>query len=282
MGDDGFDANRAIKILGHPVRIKIIELLAERGPLSWKELSKELGTSTGALYHHIDMLERLVEQNTSKKYVLTKLGFSVHAYLEAHSSTRDAAALGQLIRQRSVVSVIQGFLVPRSAVYFLTSSPRRSVATLAGVTAIVLLLVALARSQVLLLSFSPSQSLLLSTVSFGVSLMALAGVGYIGAKLIHAKADVLVLLASACLALVPLATFSLILRVLVTNGALGILADRNVITLVFALLQGWSAFIVGAGISVASGLRVEKALPVSLALLYLTIMIMFVQGLKFI
>ncbi|HEV2226163.1 MAG TPA: helix-turn-helix domain-containing protein [Nitrososphaerales archaeon] len=282
MGDEEFDANRAIKVLGHPLRIRIIELLATKGPISWKELSKELGTSTGALYHHIDMLERLVDQDSSKKYVLTKFGFNVHAYLKSHSASRDAAGLSQLIKRRSAASVIQSLLIPRSIVYFLTSSKPRSAAILTGASIIDFLLVGFSRSQVMLLSFSPSQSLLLSFESLGGSLLSLTAISYIGVRLIRVKASVLVLLSSASLALLPLAAFSLFLRVLVSSGSLGPFADRNVLTLVFALLQGWSACIAGAGISVASGLRVEKALLVSLALLYVTVLIMFVLGLRFI
>jgi hypothetical protein len=96
------------------------------------------------------------------------------------------------------------------------------------------------------------------------------------------RPDGLVLLSSTSLAFVPLAAFSLLLHGLATTGTIGILADRNVLTLVFSVFQAWSACIASAGMSVASGLRVEKALPVSLVLLYVTIMIMFVQGLRFI
>jgi hypothetical protein len=105
---------------------------------------------------------------------------------------------------------------------------------------------------------------------------------YGGIRLTGTKADPFVLLSSATLCLLPLAVFSLLLRGLVTVGSLGILGDRNVLTLTFAVFQGWGACIVGAGVSVASGLRVEKALLLSLTLLYVTILIMFVQGLNFI
>jgi hypothetical protein len=282
VSNDEFDADRAIKILNHPVRIKIIELLATKGAMSWKELSKEVGTSTGALYHHIDMLERIVDRDSSKRYVLTSFGLKVYDYMRAHTSTRDTAALGKLVRQRSTVSGLSGFFVPRSLISKLTQSRSAAVASTVGFSSLVLASMIFSRSRIFLLAFLPSQDLLQSGAFLWGSLVAMVGIAYLGARLAGSKADPLVLLSSAALSLLPLAGFSLLLRGLATSGSLGVLSDRNVLTLVFAIFQGWSASIVGAGLSVASGIRVEKALLVSLTLVYITILIVFAQGLSFI
>ena len=58
--NEDLDPTRVMRIVDHPVRMKIIELLATRGPMSWKDLSVELGTGTGSLYHHLDTLEKIV------------------------------------------------------------------------------------------------------------------------------------------------------------------------------------------------------------------------------
>ena len=47
-------------IISHPVRVKIIELLANHGPMGFKELKKELGISTGSIYHHLSMLSDFI------------------------------------------------------------------------------------------------------------------------------------------------------------------------------------------------------------------------------
>jgi hypothetical protein len=92
----------------------------------------------------------------------------------------------------------------------------------------------------------------------------------------------MVMLAGVAISLVPLAAFSFFLRSLVATGSLGILADRNVLTFTFAVFQAWGAYIAGAEISVASGIRVERSLLISLTLLYLTILVVFAQGLSYI
>ena len=282
MGGGDFDGEKAVRVLNHPVRIKIIQLLGERGPLSWKELSKEVGTSTGTLYHHMDVLERLVEQDSLKRYALTKLGLAVRDYLEGHASPRNAAGLNTIIKQRSAVSSARDVLIPRSLLHSLTSSAPRAATTLVGVSATVILMLALSRSETVLLSFSPSPGLFQSAASYGGSLLALTGLGYVGSRAAHVKADPFVLLASASLAFLPLVAFSVLLRALTLTGSAGALADRSVLTLVFAVVQGWSACIASAGISVGSGLRVEKALLISLILLYVTLLVMYAQGFRFI
>src|ERR1700674_1654732 len=76
---EDLDPTRVMRIVDHPVRMKIIELLATRGPMSWKELSVELGTGTGSLYHHLDTVEKIVNRDQARKYALTPLGEEVYA-----------------------------------------------------------------------------------------------------------------------------------------------------------------------------------------------------------
>src|SRR2546425_2423626 len=54
------ETNKIIKVLDHPARKRIIELLGARGAMPWKELAAELGMGTGALYYHLDTLEGIV------------------------------------------------------------------------------------------------------------------------------------------------------------------------------------------------------------------------------
>src|SRR2546422_5719588 len=71
---------RIYAALGNPYRRKIVDLLKTRGRLGFKELHEGLGISVGALYHHLEMLEGVVGQDSDKKYVLTDQGRSaVHA-----------------------------------------------------------------------------------------------------------------------------------------------------------------------------------------------------------
>jgi DNA-binding transcriptional ArsR family regulator len=69
-------------IISHPVRVKIIELLANHGPMGFKELKKELGISTGSIYHHLSMLSDFIIQNEDKKYMLNEEGIKLYKFIK--------------------------------------------------------------------------------------------------------------------------------------------------------------------------------------------------------
>jgi hypothetical protein len=99
------------------------------------------------------------------------------------------------------------------------------------------------------------------------------------------RADVATLLASTALSFIPLCVFGAGLHFLYSAASpasaafpLSIFASSTAVTVMFAFFQAWGAGIVGAGMSVASSLRVEKTLVVSLVVLYATMLIILVQG----
>jgi len=58
---------RIYKVLGHPHRKRIIEMIGEKGKCSSKELLENLNISTGAFYYHIDSLGDLITQARALK-----------------------------------------------------------------------------------------------------------------------------------------------------------------------------------------------------------------------
>lgn len=282
MDDDEFNAEKAVKILNHPIRIKIIQLLGGQGPMTWKELSKEVGSATGALYFHLDSLERVVTRDSSKRYLLTKFGEELNLYLGSHSSPRDATGLDQLIKRRTAASIARGVFIPRTLIHRLASSRPKALATAFSVAVIVAVSMVAARSQTILFSFTPSRDINQSIMVLGASILVLTTIMYAGTVIARARGDPFILLASATVALLPLTALALFLRALAATGNLGFLANGTAVTILLALFQAWAAGITSAGISVASGLRFEKALLVSLAMIYLTASAMLVIGSRFI
>src|SRR5690348_16278720 len=112
MSDEGPDTARLMKIINHPVRLRIIELLASEGPLTWKDLSTQLGVKTGALYHHLDTLENIVTRDSERRYALTKMGLDVYDYL-SQNKVRNSQTLEKVMRRRSPLGVVRGIFVPR-------------------------------------------------------------------------------------------------------------------------------------------------------------------------
>jgi len=68
------NSNLVFEAISHPIRIKIVELLAEKGEMGFSELKEELGISTGSIYHHLSMLSDFIVQNEKRKYVLNQDG----------------------------------------------------------------------------------------------------------------------------------------------------------------------------------------------------------------
>jgi len=61
----------------------MIKIIGDNEYTTFTRLKKELGVSTGTIYHHLDTLSELVEQKEDKKYYLKELG------LYAYNSLKD-------------------------------------------------------------------------------------------------------------------------------------------------------------------------------------------------
>ncbi len=278
MSEGELESGRVMKIINHPVRMRIIELLATRGPLSWKELSGDLGIKTGSLYHHLDTLERIVTRNAEKKYLLTKFGQEIYASVSENPSL-GSQNIDKVIRRRSLSGVTQSVFVPRSLVYLWTSTSSKAILSGVVVSSLVIACLIAAGSEMVLYSFSPSSGLLVSATTYLGSIGIVAALAFFSLRFVYKqKSDLAILIPSVALSFLPLAVFGLLLHSLYGAGTLGTLGDRSVLTVAFAFFQAWGAGIVGAGMSVASGVRIEKTLVVSLVLLYATMVIVFVQG----
>jgi len=119
--------------------MRIIELLAVK-PLSWKELSNELGIKTGSLYHHLDTLERIVTRDSERRYTLTRLGREIFAELNDEKKTPAQSMQGieKAMKKRTIAGLVREVFVPRSLLVPLTSTRSRGVASLAGISALAL------------------------------------------------------------------------------------------------------------------------------------------------
>jgi len=69
-------SSEMFEAISHPIRIKVLKLLAKR-PMSFSELKRKLGIkSSGKLDFHLKKLGNLVTLNSEDKYALTKEGYA--------------------------------------------------------------------------------------------------------------------------------------------------------------------------------------------------------------
>jgi hypothetical protein len=288
MTEEGLDSAKVMRIINHPIRKRIIELLAVR-PMSWKELSSEVGVRTGSLYHHLDTLEKIVSRDSQRRYTLTKLGQEIYSELsdEKNSPAQSMQGIERAMKKRTFLGLVREVFVPRALIVPLTSTRTRAIASLAAISVVALLLLVFSGDQLVLFSFSPSASAPVSVLTYLASLVGLAAIAYAAISVaFKQRGDAATLLASAALSFIPLCLFGAFLHFLVLAGPpgaaapfpLSVFTDATAVTITFAFFQAWGAGVVGAGMSVATGLRVEKTLVVSLVILYATMLIIFVQG----
>jgi DNA-binding transcriptional ArsR family regulator len=287
LSDEGLDPAKVMRIINHPVRMRIIELLAEK-PMSWKELSSEVGVRTGSLYHHLDTLEKIVTRDSERRYTLTKLGREIFAQLndERKTPAQSMQGIEKAMKKKTLGGSVRDVFVPRGLIVPLTSTRSRGAASLVGISALAVALLLLSGNELVLFSFTPASGALLSVATYAVSLAALTAAAYIAlAVAFKERADVVTLLTSTALSFIPLCLFGAALHLLYAEAPpasapfpLSIFADSAAVTVMFAFFQAWGAGVIGAGMSVASGLRVEKTLVVSLVVLYATMLIIVLQG----
>lgn len=273
MSED-FNDKSMRKILDHPIRQRIIELLGIDGPLSWKELSDKIGISTGVLYYHLDTLEGLVSKDKSKKYSLTKFGYRVSQYLRDSTSPtpdRVVSAIGMKDSWR----IPRALFTPRALVGRLGSSDRTgALSTLAISVGLVGLMSAFGFAPALYY-LAPSSAVWVTSIGYAVTLVALTGVGFASASILSDSPPNLAVLVPGCaLSLLPVAALGALVRLV---PYLSKASPLFTAFMIFA--QAWGAAFFASSLSVSTGLRIEKGIVVSLALLYGSVVaILFLNG----
>ena len=119
------------------------------------------------------------------------------------------------MKKKTLGGSVQEVFVPRS----LSSRSRRrgrgAIASLVGVSALALGLLLLSGDELVLFSFSPTSSALLSVATYAASLAALTAAAYVAlAVAFKEHADVVTLLTSTALSFVPLCLFGAALHFL--------------------------------------------------------------------
>lgn len=267
-----------LKVLNHPIRQRIIELLGSRGPMAWKELSSELGIGTGALYYHIDTLEGVVGRDVNKKYALSRPGKAIFDYLQENSLATSSKPIPlprlEYAAGRRILSTL---FWPRAAVYRLTSGPRLALASLVGFSVLTLAVSFYIGANLELYYPAKGLGLAAGALSYLGTLGAFVAVGYgVTRSLFGGVASPLPLAASSAFSFLPVVIFTL--SVYLLQSVADIAIGRTPLTVLLVVSQGWSASLLGAGISVSSGVRIEKSILVSLVVLYSTLAIMFLSG----
>jgi len=258
------DLSRYYTLLRDPARRKIIEILGAHEKIGFKELREALGLGVGTVYYHLDMLSDFITQDKQRKYRFNERGQMLHRILKEGNVPATLEIGGAFSHHL-------GKWLFLSPVFAKTVKPLRLLPV-----SIVLFLVgalgsAYAKLDSALFFYFPYSAHSFSTI------MALYILNWIGLFLFTEVFTYLLyrrvgnsLQLFTCLGL---ATFPIAIFPYIYSFASDIISQY----LLF-VLQIWSLLLFSAALCFGKGVRLDKAVVVSLTAMYLNIAILFMLG----
>lgn len=252
-------------VLRSPLRLRIIRLLGEKGPLPFKELKRELGAGVGTIYYHLSIMSELVEQDEKRRYYLSELGMRVFTALKD-------GTLSSVVRRPTVgEAVLKGFLlspllrtacedlrigIPLAVLMLLLGAFGCSQARLMPV------LMFYARtsvsSPIYLFLHYMGQQLLIFLACEGLSILFLRRIG--------GEAQLAIGVAVASL---PMALFPYIYM----------LTPSDVASVLLPFFHLWAILLICSAISLGKGTRLDRSLPIGIIFMFINMLLLVFLGL---
>jgi hypothetical protein len=260
------DQSRYHTLLRDPARRRIVEALGEHEKMGFKELKQTLDLGVGTVYYHLDMLSDYVAQDRERKYRLNDRGRLLYQSLKVGGMQPSSLQMGETSGHRLARWL---FLAP---LFAKTVYPLR----LLPVALVILVLGALgsafASSQSLLLFYSPFTEYAFETTAVlylfnWVSLFFFSELMIYGVfRRVGGDLQLFVCLGIASF---PVALFPYLYMFL----------SYEVARYFLLVLVVWSVMLLASAYSFSKGLRLDKAIVLSLLILYLNTTILLVMGL---
>lgn len=258
------DLSRYYTLLRDPARRRIIEILGSQEKIGFKELRETLGLGVGTVYYHLDMLSDFLTQDKQRKYRLNDRGQALHRLLK-DGNVPATLDIGEAFSHRVGKWLFLSPLFAKTVKPFM----------LLPVSIAILLIGALGSAYVgldsALFFYFPY-----SAYSF-TSIMALYVFNWIGLFLFaelftyvlyRRVGNDIQLFTCTGLASFPLALFPYIY----------LFVQQTISQYILFLLQVWTLLLVSAALCFGKGIRLDKAIVVSLTAIYLNIAMLFILG----
>ena len=258
------DLSKYYTLLRDPTRRKIIEILGTQEKIGFKELRETLGLGVGTVYYHLDMLSNFLMQDKQRKYRLNERGQMLYRILK-DGSIPASLEIGEAFSHR------MGKWLFLSPLFAKTAKPLLLLPAAIAILLAGALGSAYVRLDPALFFYFPY------SVSSLVNITALYILNWIGLFLfaeiftymVYRRAgNNLQLFTCVGLATFPMAAFPYVYLFL----------GNTVSQYVLFVLQIWSLMLVSAAFCFGKGIRLDKALVVSLTAIYINITILFLLG----
>lgn len=265
------DVSRFYTILGHPLRRRLIKILGDVGRASFTDLKSTLNVSVGTLYYNLDLLEDLVTQDRGKRYVLTPKGEIAYRLLVESEEKLISLGLEAEKRASWFRLLSKGFTV-QGLFSHLYSSPKLSLPS--AMTILIYGIWITHRAQLLpiiiLYSDKPVLPPLWTACLFVTGWIIINILGNFIPFLVYRrpKGGADCLLVGSCYAILPSLALPTIWFICKTFH---IRLNLVVAQLIMLLSMGYSLCLLTTAVSMAKGLRTEKAALVTMIIFYLAV-----------
>jgi hypothetical protein len=265
------EISRFYTVLGHPLRRSIISIIGETGSASFTDLKEKLDVSVGTLYYNIDLMEGLVAQDESKRYVLSHKGKIAYRLLV--ESEEKLVSMGVEAQQRrGWFRFLVRALTLRGLFSSAYESPKLSLPSAVMILAYGMWITYQAQLYPLLFLYTEHLALprYSSPLLFMGGWIAVNILGNLVPFILHnrPKDGLGCLLIGSCYSFLPSLVFPTIWALL---KFLHIEVSLIAAQLFMLVSMGYSLSLLTTAVSVAKGLKTEKAVVVSMIILYLSV-----------
>jgi hypothetical protein len=258
--------------LGHDIRRKIIKIIGDNEYTSFTYLKKELGVSTGTIYHHLETLSELIEQKEDKKYYLKELG--VYAY----NSLKDNIETIKFPQREFRSPILKKLMVLTSKRFILFNKEDRIYTILISVAIIILgtffsylndfnsfLLFFIDANTDKLLLFYQIIVYLNFILNFFAFFIIVESISRIFYKKYENSLNFLI---SFALIQFPMILYLILHFIIESAGLITISIFNFIDKILMIIFQVWSLWLLSYSLSVKKGIKIENSLIISLLLHY--------------
>lgn len=260
--------------LSHEIRRKMLKIIGEQGYSSFTNFKKILGTSTGTIYHHLEVLKDLIFQEKNKKYYLTTLGGHAYKFLDQNIDSIESTK----ITEKDIKSpFLRGVLSFTPKKMFL-GNPRENILTIVISISIMIMgaiLTGFSELGTFLLFFQEEMDLPIflesfSQIIFGfmfvLNYFALFGLAELFSYLFYKKKEnSFKIFLNFGLIYLPILIYLVIHYILLILNLNYLTFLDNIILIFF---QIWALWLLTYNLSVNKYLKIERALIISLVIHY--------------
>ncbi|MHA1349841.1 MAG: hypothetical protein ACTSPZ_03270 [Promethearchaeota archaeon] len=233
--------------------------------------------STGTIYHHLDTLSSLIEQQTDKKYYLSELGLLAYSSL---IDNKDNIITPEFSKKEFNSPILKGlmFLTPKTYLNYENKRTYRVIIFSIMVALIGSIFCGLNGLFPFFLFFGESIMIFTTVEAIIQFLLALFFIGNIllyflineglSRILYKKKENTLKFLASFAIIFFPLDIYLVLRFILTSTGSLDFSYIRVLDNVLLILFQVWSLWLLTYNLSINKKLKIENSLIVSLLVHY--------------